>query len=160
MSYLVTRQSNFYDNGAFSVEIAHGLDNVSPGALASRFTGEFEEFNSPIEAAEVAIRIRKEWAKIPMDSELLSEGTIPFVISGSSAFGLYPTVADGFTAAGLRRWSRKAFANSPKCDYCGDIVPKADNYRDDFGEYFTACDDYCAEMILQDRCNFDADSDD
>jgi len=154
--YTITRQSNYYDSGAFSVEIASCLDNVSPGALASHYAGDFAFEKDPREAAEVAITLRKEWVKGNPGRvrENLTEGTLPFTISGASMFGLYPTVADGLTAAGLRRWAKLAYTHAPKCDNCGEVCEKAENYWYEFGDNFTACDDSCADRFIEKESEF------
>lgn len=155
--YYVTRQSNFYDSGAYSVEIAGGLDNVSPGALAQTLNGDFSESSDPREAVEDAIRLRKEWIKRGINNpDYMTDGTIPFTLTAASSVGLYPTVEDGLTAAGLRRWAKAMYDRAPKCDKCGDVCESADNYRDVFSEPFTACSDSCASRYVEDEAEFQA----
>lgn len=144
MTFIVTRQSNYYDSGAYSVEIASARDYVSPGALA----GSWSEFEDSREAAECAIRLREDWYKShPRDYRQSPLDYIPFTLAGSGALlGIYPTVGDGLTAGGLRRWAKDRYASLPKCDYCGEVCEAEDNYTDGFGDHFTACSEYHAEL--------------
>ncbi len=152
MVFVVTRQKNFYDSGAHSVEIAYGVDNVSPGAMSNFFIEDFAEEDDPREIAEIAIILRKHWARI-LGIRWFSnwaEGIhpLPFTISGASSIGLYPTVNDGLTAAGLRRWAKEMYEKMPKCEHCG--TPTEDEYQDEFGEKYPCCSEYCAEKLFID----------
>lgn len=147
---IVTRQSNYYDNGAFSVEIAAELDYAGPGALSQTLPGDFAESDDPREIAEIAIKLRKDWYNHKIVGatpapERLTNGTIPFTLS-MNGFA-YATVEDGFTAAGLRRWAKAKYEKMPKCDYCGDIP--ATEYTDyELGDQVTACSEYHAERLF------------
>lgn len=140
---IVTRQSNYYDNGAFSVEIAAELDYAGPGALYSRFSGDFAESDDPREIAEIAIRLRKQWylSDIPYGPTEY----IPFTLS-MNGFA-YATVEDGFTAAGLRRWAKAKYEKMPKCDYCGE-VPATEYTNYELNDQVTACSEYHAERLF------------
>jgi hypothetical protein len=142
----VTRQSNYYDSGAYSVELASELNVSGPGALVSKYAGEFEEYDDPREAADVAIRIRKEWQKEEgLDySTWPPQGVIPFTLQMNDM--VYATVNDGLTAAGLRRWANEQYDKLPKCDRCGSIG--ATTWRDGWGEEVLACGEFCAEEML------------
>lgn len=142
--YCVTRQSNYYDSGAYSVEVARDFEISSPGALVAKFAGEFEEYDDPREAVTVAISIRREWTRAGVDSELLTDGRIPFTIAGNGF--IYPTVCDGLTAAALRRWAQAEYDAIPKCDRCGDLGATEWSYET--GETVLACREYCAEELL------------
>jgi hypothetical protein len=61
--YTVTRQRQWPD-GVNLVEIsAGGVDYCNPDALAAKYSGEFEEYRDPCEAAETAIEICRAWRK-------------------------------------------------------------------------------------------------
>lgn len=148
MTFVVTRQTNFYDEGAPSVEIAYGMDNVSPGALSSTtmFPDDFTEAEDPREAVEVAIKLRKAWWPHIRYTSMGEKRYVPFTISGAASIGLYPTVEDGLTAAQLRRWAKQKYEQMPKCDYCG--TPTENEYQDEFGDKFPSCSDFCASQIF------------
>jgi hypothetical protein len=153
MTFVVTRQKNFYDSGAPSVEIAYGMDNVSPGAMSNYFAEDFNEEDDPREIAELAIRLRKRWMKYlghrwfwDWATGVGEDHPLPFTISGASSMGLYPTVHDGLTAAGLRRWAKETYEKMPKCEHCG--TPTEDEYQDEFGDKVPCCSDFCAEKLF------------
>jgi len=61
MTYTVTRQIQWPDGKAV-VEIARGgIDYVNPDALVAKFPGEFQTFDSAIEATDTAIAICRSW---------------------------------------------------------------------------------------------------
>lgn len=146
-TYTVSRQSYVFDDGALAVEVARCFDYMSPGALVERYSGEFEEFADPREAAEAAIAIAKQWRAD-------EHRRIPYTIAGNSY--VYPTTADGMNAAELRAWARDEYAGLKKCDHCGDVID-GDTWKhaDDFGWDDTPefCSQNCAEI---DSARFDA----
>jgi hypothetical protein len=147
---IVTRQSNYYDAGAFSVEIAAELDYAGPGALSSKFNGDFAESDDPREIAEIAIKLRKEWYNSPAkpDVWLLRNDPdapyIPFTLAMNPM--IYATVNDGMTAAGLRRWAKERYETMLKCDYCGDIPAQEYTFLE-LDDIVIACSEYHAERL-------------
>ena len=143
---IVTRQSNYYDGGAYSVEIAAELDYAGPGALSKLYSGDFAEEDDPRELAEVAIQLRKDWINNNRSIEY-----IPFTLSMNGI--LYATVNDGLTASGLRRWAKEQYEKLPKCDYCGELAGSRSTYQsyDTFASEVVACSEYHAELLLQDE---------
>lgn len=147
---IVTRQTNYYDNGAFSVEIAAELDFAGPGALVRKFPQDFAESDDPREIAELAIKLRKNWTA-HLRSWEASTGEerreyIPFTLS-MNGFA-YATVEDGLTAAGLRRWAKAKYEKMPKCEYCGDI-PAAEYTNYELDDQVTACSEYHADRLFE-----------
>jgi hypothetical protein len=63
MPYTVTRQLQ-WPEGTPVVEVSSGgLDYTNPDALSPRYPGEFETYDDPAEAIEVAIAICRSWRK-------------------------------------------------------------------------------------------------
>jgi hypothetical protein len=142
--FYVTRQSNYYDEGAYSVEIARELDYAGPGALVQKYPGEFEEYNDPREAAEAAIRIARAWRA---DKGLIDVPYELFTLAMNDM--VYATVNDAMTSGELREWAQRVYDNMPKCRHCGDIVnSRALWYPMDFvgEEEFACCSENCADL--------------
>lgn len=162
-SYTVTRQSNYYDEGAYSVEIAYTLDYAGPGALAQKYLEDFAQYDDPREAAEAAIKLRRQWVE-SLTSNLAewfrANERIRFTLAMNSV--CYPTVNDAMSASELRRWARAEYDRLPKCDHCGTIASSEDNYMDEFGDNFTACcSSHADEIVWQwqrenEECEIDA----
>jgi hypothetical protein len=146
--YFVSRQCNYYDEGAYSVEIALALDVSGPGALVAKYSGELEEYDDPREAASAAIGIAGAWRKDLAQEDKADE--LPaecFTVAGNAL--VYPTVADAFTADELTAWAQERYERLPRCEVCGDVVASGEKYRDEFGESFAACCDVHAETYLE-----------
>jgi len=143
---IVTRQSNYYDEGAYSVEVARELDVSGPGALVAKYGDEFLESDDPREIAEAAIRIRSQWhADGGRQDE--SGAVLRFTIAMNDL--VYATVNDGLSASQLRRWARKRYEALPKCDYCGEICEAEDNWTSyDLGDCVTACCESHADELF------------
>ena len=61
--YTITRQA-YWPDGQLVVEIARGgIDYCNPDALVKKYPGEFQEFEDPREAAQVALKILKCWGR-------------------------------------------------------------------------------------------------
>lgn len=139
--WTVTRQLQWPD-GETVVEISSGgLDYTNPDALGAKYPGEFETFSDPREAVETAIAIADAWqADCPGEEILIGDGftwgaTMPF--DGEEL--------NGETRARLRQWAKETWEGLPRCDRCGDVLPKETFciYSDpDLG---TFCREYCAE---------------
>lgn len=62
--YFVTRQIYALSDNPYCVEIAiGGIDYSNPNALAPKYEGEMEEYDSAEEAVNAAIKIHKLWKK-------------------------------------------------------------------------------------------------
>lgn len=83
MPYIVTRQIQ-WPEGRPVVEISSGgIDYTNPDALSPRYPGEFETFDDPVEAVEVAIAICRAWRKDGQKNARIGYGatggmTLPF----------------------------------------------------------------------------------
>lgn len=141
---IVSKQCNYYDDGAYSVEIAAELDFIGPGALAGSIS---EVFDDPREAAEYAIQLRKEWIKEGFYTALPFH--IPFTLSMNGI--LYATVNDGLTASGLRRWAKEQYEKLPKCDYCGGF-PAQQYTFEHMDDQVVACNEYHADQLHAQNC--------
>lgn len=137
--YFVSRQVSVFD-GERAVEIAYGLANSSPDALARHYEGELETYEDPREAAEAAIRLAAEWGKAVGE-------TIPITRAASGALGVYPCAADGYTPEETRSWAETEYAAIPKCEACGE--PGQEYVATETGEPFVACGDMHAEEIAE-----------
>lgn len=156
MGWYVSRQSNYYDQGAYSVEIASQFDYAGPGMLVAKFADEGCEFDDPREAAEAAVRVSEAWGATIANGDPLLPLTIGITLVGN-AF-VYATVEDSMTAAEAREWAEGEWEAAPKCERCGNLAPAADNKVATFtGETFTACSDFCADEIVAHDMDFDPD---
>ncbi len=139
MPYTVTRQIQ-WPEGTPIVEVSSGgIDYTNPDALVEKYQGEFETFQDPREAATTAIAICKAWR---LDGEKKAK-------VGHGATGGMTMPFDAGTFRELLDWADETFEKLPKCDRCGDLLPK---------EYYTVqeldgdkfCREYCAEMAYAD----------
>ena len=135
MPYTVTRQIQ-WPEGTPVVEVSSGgIDYTNPDALGKKYQGEFETFDDPREAATTAIAICKAWR---LDSKKKAK-------VGHGATGGMTMSFDTCTFKDLLAWADKTYEGLPKCDRCGDLLPK---------EYYTVqelydekfCREYCAEQ--------------
>ena len=60
-TYFVTRQIQWPDGKPVVEVSAGGRDYINPDALSPKFTGEFTEQESPLEAVQIAISVCKQW---------------------------------------------------------------------------------------------------
>ncbi len=135
MTWTVTRQCQWPD-GDNIVEVSDGgIDYTNPDALAAKYSGEFQEFDDPREAAETAIEICKMWRHDrPKDKPKVGCGatwgmTMPF---------------DPSTFKELRTWAKLLWDKLEKCG-CGKPLPEKKKrwQADDWsGQEF--CSEYCA----------------
>lgn len=134
MTYTVTRQRQ-WPEGIPVVEVsAGGIDYANPDALVAKYPGEFETYDDPVEAVEVAIKICRAWRK---------DGTSRARVGIGATGGMtMPFEAISFKVA--REWAKKKLEEMPKCDRCGNVLPKHYYRRlDDDDRRF--CSEYCAE---------------
>lgn len=142
MSYMVSRQSNWYDDGAYSVEIATQPEFAGPGALARCYHEDFSEYEDPREAAEAAIRLAGRWRTLAVG------GLLPFrcfTIAGNSM--VYATVNDAMSAPELREWAGRVFERLAKCVQCGGLIAGDAWYPVECmgEEEFGCCSESCAD---------------
>jgi hypothetical protein len=83
MPFTVTRQIQWLD-GTPIVEVSSGgRDYTNPDALSPQYPGEFETYDDPVEAVEVAISICRAWRKAGKMAAKIGHGatggmTMPF----------------------------------------------------------------------------------
>lgn len=134
--YTVTRQRQWPDGIPMMEISAGGIDYTNPDALAAKYRGEFETFDDPREAAEVAISICKVWRR---DGE--KEACVGHGATGGMTMPFDPTT---FTEA--RQWAKRRYEALPKCDRCGGLLPEHPYrlFEQDF-EDERYCREFCAE---------------
>lgn len=141
--YAVTRQ-RYWDvenDKAYMVEIVDGgLDYANPDASVPKYSGEMKEYDDPRQAAEVAIQIAKDWQK---DNPELK---IHIAIGTTYGFTL---PLNPQTIEEVKQEAQKIYEELPKCEYCGEICENKDNYVTDYGQFFTACSDGCADSYIE-----------
>lgn len=129
----------------YVVEIAEGgIDYINPDALAPKYSGEFESYDDPRKAVEVAIDIAEQWRKDSKDIKV----HIAFGCTHGFFLPFEPK-----SRQELIEFAEKTYQNLPKCATCGRIVEDENNYQDILtGEYITACSDYCADRYVEKHC--------
>lgn len=137
--YYVSRQSNYYDEGAFSVEIARTFDHASPGMLALDL-GPEGEYDDPREAAKAALELARVWK----ESQGLGADHIPITLSMNHM--VYPTVEDDHTED-IMEWAEVQYSLLPKCDQCGSLGA-VEYYNHDTDLRVLACTEYHAELLM------------
>ena len=142
--WFVSRQ-NYWgveSEDALCVEIAFGgIDYSNADMLAAKYIGEGESYTNPIEAVEVAIKIRDNWND---DLKKSGENVTARVDKGSTGGMGIPFLSER-TDEELRAWARETLESLPKCDECGDLLGTETythslNFDDD-----RFCSSYCAE---------------
>lgn len=133
--WVITRQSYYYSN-INVVEIASGgLDYANADALCKKYSGEFQEFTNPIEAADTAIEILRQWRKdCPGKKISIAHGN-------SMGMGME---FEPSTIKEVKEWAQKEYDSIEKCAECGEILSDERYGSHDFGEY-DCCSEYCAE---------------
>ncbi|MDP2953439.1 MAG: hypothetical protein Q8O76_09010, partial [Chloroflexota bacterium] len=113
MPYTVTRQRQWPD-GTPVVEVsAGGLDYTNPDALVAKYPGEFQTYDDPREAVNVAIAICEAWRK---DGE-------PEAQVGYGATGGMTMPFDACPYEEARAWAQERYEALPKCDRCRNMLP-------------------------------------
>ena len=139
MPYTVTRQIQ-WPYGTPVVEVSGGgLDYTNPDALVAKYPGEFETYDDPREAVNVAIAICEAWRK---DDE-------PDAQMGYGATGGMTMPFDASTYEEARAWAQKRYETLPKCDRCGELLP-AQHYTVPQLDDEKFCREYCAEEAASD----------
>lgn len=109
MKLVVTRQLQ-WPEGRRVVEVSVGsIDYVNPDALVAKYPGEFEEYDSPVEAVEAAISICRKWRE-----DGSREAKIGF---GSTGGFTMPFEQCSFAEA--RKWARNLTSKGVEiCEHC------------------------------------------
>ena len=147
--YTVTRQCQWPD-GDNVVEVSTGgIDYCNPDALCAKYAGEFEEYQDPREAVEVAINIVKAWRK---DSkEHISIGV------GSTLGMTMPFSPDTFK--GARAWAKEVWKHLPKCAGCGEPLPdKRNRWHANEWDGLEYCGEQCATRAAEWEAQQEAES--
>ena len=138
-NYFVSRQKYYY-SGESVVEVeSNGLDYAGSDMLVKKYRGEGQSYASPIEAVEVAIEICRQWR---IDGEHLAH--VGVGSTGGMGFEIEPT-----TFKQARLWAKEAFEELPKCDRCGDILPKEYYTLYDIDNDEKYCGEYCADKAYE-----------
>lgn len=139
MPYVVTRQMQ-WPNGKLIVEVSEGdLDYTNPDALVQKYQGEFEEFDDPREAADIAIEIMKLWKENdPSEEIFLGYGctcgmTIPF---------------EDCTPEELKAWAQKAYEATPECNECREKITGEEWKIAERTDNLKFCSEDCAEAFF------------
>lgn len=149
MDYYVSRQV-YWPDGVCAVEVVSGgSDNSGPDQLVPNYRdyGEGDTFDDPREAVRAAIAVRDAW-QIDLDW-IASTGTDKprkAVLTGfTTGYGM--VLPDEYSDDAARAWAEKEYAELPKCDHCGDLLP--DNpYGSEssiLDNEYPYCSEYCAE---------------
>ena len=116
------------------VEVSRGgFDYCNPDALGAKYPGETDEYDSPVEAVDVAISICRAWRK---DGEPRARVGV-----GSTLGMTMPFEPIRFREA--RRWAKEEIERLPKCARCGQVLPARPYRVLDMDEEY--CSEYCAE---------------
>lgn len=139
--YYVSRQSNYYSEGAYSVEIARTFEHAGPGMLVGkptydRFTGSYSD---PRDAAKAALELAKVWSAL-----LPGFPHVPITMAMNHM--VYPTVEDDHTDD-ITEWAEVQYSLLPKCEQCGSMGA-VEYTAYDTGLVVLACTDYHAELLL------------
>lgn len=134
MPYTVTRQLQWPDGTAVVEVSSGGTDYTNPDALVAKYTGEFQTYDDPIEAAQTAIEICRQWRQDGKRQAKVAHGatggmTMPF---------------DPCSFKDLMDWADKTKERLPKCARCGDILGKT-TYPHPLLDEEKFCSAYCAE---------------
>jgi len=138
MPYTVSRQIQ-WPEGKQVVEISSGgLDYTNPDALVGKYPGEFETYDDPREAVQVAIAICRAWRKDGGKGARIAHGatggmTMPF---------------DPCTFPAAITWAMKRYECLPKCARCGGVLHENSIYTmEELGDD-KFCSEYCAEQFV------------
>lgn len=143
MAYFVSRQCYWgvdpEDQNV--VEIAHGgLDYANPDMLVEKYEGEGQEYEDPREALTAALAVAEAWKADKPDLTI----NIAHGFTGGNTMPFEPDKVED-----LKVWAEKAWQDLPKCDQCGDILPK-EHYvlteDPDLGKY---CSEYCCDKAAE-----------
>jgi len=155
--YTVTRQLQWPEGTAVVEVSSGGLDYTNPDALTAKYSGEFEEFNNPVEAVETAITICRSWRN---DGE--SKAKV-----GIGATGGMTMPFDTCTFQDAKKWAKETYEKLDKCPTCGTVVEglkewwQAGLFTKD-GEFYPNDDGfkYCSEICAEKASEFEKDEED
>jgi len=144
--WTVTRQCQWPD-GDLVVEVSEGgLDYTNPGALCARYEGEFETFDSKVEAVTTAIKIAKAWQIDSPDEEIeiATGGTMGFTMP----FPGEPLNDEIF--AGMLQEAQEVDDALPKCDHCATILGR-DKWKNENSSWSGCvfCSENCANVAQE-----------
>ncbi len=114
MLYAVTRQCQWPDGDCFVQISRGGLNYIDPNVLSPRYAGEFETYHDPRKAAEAAIHICLAWRK---------DGQIDANIEFAFVYHL-KAYCKPVTFQEVEEWAREEYKKLPKCEGCGELLPK------------------------------------
>jgi hypothetical protein len=120
MEYHVTRQNGFYDEEP-RVEIALGLDNISPGMLVGKYETE-GYYDGASDAVEAALQLARDWHRDELHRE---DGRFAVTISSAASLGAYPTADDGDSDEELHAWAAR------RAEACGEATDELEEALDD-----------------------------
>jgi len=134
MKFVVTRQ-RYWPDGEEVVEVAAGgIDYCNPDALAEKYAGEFEEFEDPRRAVEVAIEIKEAWEK---------DSKSPKELAFGSTYGMtIPFEPD--SEENIKKYAEAVYARLPKCSQCGELLGGESFFHPDFPE-----EKFCSENCVE-----------
>lgn len=137
--YFVSRQHYYYQD-IYVVEIAYpSIDSSGPDMLISKYQGEGEIFNNPVEALEVALDIREAWRKDNPEEDI-------YITFGCMEFGEGEIEED---IDDLKKRVQNIYDKMPKCDFCGDLIDEKEYYINEDSHYTDTkfCSNYCSEKF-------------
>lgn len=147
--WVVTRQ-RYWADGRQVVEIAQGgRDYSNADALCKRYEGEFEEYEDPRKAVEVAVGILREWRRDLRGNKPLKEddkrGSWPHLAVGCTmGFGMN---FEDISIRDAETWAQEAYDRLPKYDACGTVVGREQATLVDRPDLMFCCPS-CAERAL------------
>jgi len=134
--WFVSRQEYYYQQIKV-VEIAYpSIDYSSPDMLITKYVGEGESYNNPIEALNVAISIMEQWRK---------DSNEEIGITYGSFNGFEGETYDNLEE--LKQLIQKEYDSLPKCSYCNELIDENEYYTNDDSQFTEEkfCSEYHAE---------------
>jgi hypothetical protein len=147
--YTITRQLQ-WPEGIPVVEISDGdIDYTNPDALATKYPGEFETFDDPIETVDTAIEICKSWRG---DGEKKAR-------IGIGATGGMTMPFDTCTFKDAKQWAKDIYKTLEKCPACNAIVENLKEWWQaglftstgffPYDDGYKYCSEHCAEKASE-----------
>jgi len=110
-----------------------GMDYTNPDALSPKYPGEMEEYDSPVEAVQVAIRICEQWRDDEPEAEIGVGSTLGMTMPFEPR-----------TFAEAIAWAERQLAALPKCSRCGELLPQKYFHVSELDDE-KFCREFCAE---------------
>lgn len=154
MGYFVSRQ-HYAISGERVVEVEMGgLDYAGPDMLVDQYPGEGKEYDNPVDAINAAIAIRDAWNVDLEKSGRIGddEGDAAVVVFGTTGGILSGISPEGLSDEDLVAKAWGIWEKLPKCDRCGDALPKNYWHSTEVPDLGKFCREYCLEEAM----NFDA----